>query len=173
MQICTLIISSKNHASLKNFTKFFNKNNNKNFSFIKKLFKKPYKKKIITILKSPHVNKKAQEQFEMKQYFLQFSIKTTQIFKFLIFINKIKKFIVSDISIKIQIFNLKKKKLLINKKLFFINNFRVDSMVKKNFTYQLNKLEKIRFYNKTLYSIKNSNNFISNNLLKLFDIYGN
>ena len=42
----------------------------------------PIKKKRITLLKSPHVNKAAREQFELKSYKSVFSIKSNLSYKF-------------------------------------------------------------------------------------------
>jgi small subunit ribosomal protein S10 len=60
--------------------------------FLKKIFDKtniiysfinlPIKKKRITLLKSPHVNKAAREQFELKSYKSVFSIKSNLSYKF-------------------------------------------------------------------------------------------
>ena len=61
-------ISSKNKKSLQNFLKVFElfceKKNLKSNTFIKYFSQKQKTSNIYTILKSPHVNKKAQEQFE-------------------------------------------------------------------------------------------------------------
>jgi ribosomal protein S10 len=76
---------------------FFKKIHFKNFS-IQNL---PTKKKRLTLLKSPHVNKKAKEQFELKIYKTAIyinNIKTKNFLKFLIF-NKPK-----NIKLKFKIF---------------------------------------------------------------------
>ena len=83
----TINIYSKNLNSLNNFLKIFN--NKKIFKklkikFFKILYENPVKKKKLTILKSPHVNKKAQEQFEHKIYKKKLLCFTEQPFLFLI-----------------------------------------------------------------------------------------
>ena len=56
-----LIVKSKNKNILNNFFLFLKENN---LNQIQKCFPKKTKYNRLTILKSPHVNKKAQEQFE-------------------------------------------------------------------------------------------------------------
>ena len=62
-----IYISSKNFSSIKNFINFLNvlslSKPLKNKLFLKYL-KIPSSKKVFTLLKSPHVNKTAQDQFE-------------------------------------------------------------------------------------------------------------
>lgn len=66
-----LTAKSTNKKSFSNFFKILEKNfKNKQNNIIK--IKRPLKKKkIVTILKSPHVNKTAQEQFEKREYSIQ------------------------------------------------------------------------------------------------------
>ena len=64
-------IYSKNYKSLKNFLSVFNDETiikKLKISILKNKAKKPLKKKVITVLKSPHVNKTAQEKFEYRVY---------------------------------------------------------------------------------------------------------
>lgn len=162
MKTCTLTITSKTRRSLERFTSFFNKNKYKVFSHIQKILRKKKRKKVITILKSPHVNKKAQEQFEIKLYSLQFTLNVNQIFKTLFFFKKAKNFVFSDINIKIKFLYNKKKQEFLNNKIFNSDNFKIKGLLKKNFKDQNEfiKLKRIKFLN-------------SNNLLKLFETYGN
>jgi len=60
MKAYHLTFYSKNKKSLKNAFYLINSRTTK----IKKYFQKKAKRSVITILKSPHVNKTAQEQFE-------------------------------------------------------------------------------------------------------------
>ena len=65
-------------------------------SFLQTLFKKlnivytstnlPVKTKKITLLKSPHVHKKAREQFEVKRFTKLFTVRDFKTTKYLIFI---------------------------------------------------------------------------------------
>jgi ribosomal protein S10 len=62
---------------------------NKNSSAILQFIKKKSRKKIVTVLKSPHVNKTAQEQFEKISILNQVCIKSHRINKFLVLLKKI------------------------------------------------------------------------------------
>ena len=116
-----IYISSKNLKSLNIFTSFMLKlvNNNKLISktLIKK-FQKKNKQKIFTVLKSPHVNKTAQTQFEYTLYKRQFTIFTNSSFKFLFFLKYFQENIFSDIKIKTKFITNKKKNTSINFKSF-------------------------------------------------------
>ena len=65
-------VSSKNNQTLNKFSKFIQKL--KFLPTVVKQSSKLKKKKVITILKSPHVNKTAQEQFEFRFYSKQLLI---------------------------------------------------------------------------------------------------
>ena len=80
-------IFSKNSNSISNFLKFLyklkkNKILNLNFTIIQAPQLK--KSKQFSVLKSPHVNKKAQEQFEYNVFNKQLKIYVSQLSKFLI-----------------------------------------------------------------------------------------
>ena len=121
-------------------------------------------RKIFTILKSPHVNKTAQEQIEYRQFSKQIVIFSFQIFKFLILLKKIQNNIFPDI--KIQIKYIIKNKTTEKTKLIAINpdNFRI-----KSFFYDKNNTLTIT-NNKKKNKILKQKQTIS--YLKLFDIYG-
>jgi len=68
MKTFKITIFSRNQHSVNKFFSLFINNVDSNFTVIKKHFQNKRAKKIITILKSPHVNKKAQEQFENKLF---------------------------------------------------------------------------------------------------------
>ena len=61
-----LKISCKDQRILKKFLHFFTKL--ESFPIVIKSFPKSEKRKFVTVLKSPHVNKTAQEQFEYRYY---------------------------------------------------------------------------------------------------------
>jgi ribosomal protein S10 len=114
-----IVISSKNNTSLKFFLKVFrNLSQNKNLQLntTLKICNKPRLNKVFTVLKSPHVNKSAQEQFELNIFSKNVIITTFQVLKILILIKKIQSMSFSDINIKIKfvIFNNLKKNMLIN-----------------------------------------------------------
>lgn len=81
-----LSIYSKNANSLTNFLKFFYKLKKKKIFKLKFYTKQSQKKKFfsfISVLQSPHVNKKSQEQFEYYIYSKQLKIQAYQLTKFL------------------------------------------------------------------------------------------
>ena len=121
-----LEISSKNKKSVDNFSFFFFKSI-KNYSHLIKLF--PLKKNIqkLTILKSPHVNKTAQEQFEFREISKKFFIHSKSIILSLIVIKKISNRLFNDIKIDISL-NLK----VPEKKLFNIFDFHNFKMIQKD-----------------------------------------
>lgn len=114
-----IIIKSKNKNSILKFLRIF-----KSFSNNKKLqlartfifFQNRHYKKIFTVLKSPHVNKTAQEQFEFTIYSQKIKIQTFQIIKILIVLKKIQTTFFSEIQLNIKfiIDKTQKKKILIN-----------------------------------------------------------
>ena len=95
-------ILSRNKNSINDFFLFFNENTLYNLDVIKKFFQKKIKKKKLTILKSPHVNKKAQEQFESRLFKKQFTIQTTRNFQYLIFLKRLNYNLFPDINIKLK-----------------------------------------------------------------------
>jgi ribosomal protein S10 len=98
-----LSIYSKNLDSLTNFLKFFYKLKKKNFLNLE--LKQSQKKKsffFVSVLQSPHVNKKSQEQFESNVYAKHLKIKVYQLNKFLFICKLIKTKLFFDITIKLK-----------------------------------------------------------------------
>ena len=80
-------ISSSNEKSLNNFLKLFNfKNSQVN---IVKINKTVRTKKVVTLLKSPHVNKTAQEQFEKRKKLVQIFLTSGKFNKVIVKIKKV------------------------------------------------------------------------------------
>ena len=95
-----LKVSCKDKRILKKFTSFFRKV--KSLSIFVKPFPKHEKRKFVTILKSPHINKTAQEQFEYRfftKHFLVFSFKPAI---FLLLLKKLKNFSFSGIKLEVK-----------------------------------------------------------------------
>jgi small subunit ribosomal protein S10 len=67
------------------------------------IFKIKNKKKIFTVLRSPHVNKKAREQFIYKENKQKIDIKSNNIFQLLNFLIIIKKILNENLIINLQI----------------------------------------------------------------------
>lgn len=101
-----IYIYSKNKLSITNYLKFIKKRFNKkklktkNIMFV---FKKKIKTTVFTVLKSPHVNKTAQTQFENKLYRTQLTIYSNNYYKLIYFIKYFSENNFSDIKIKIKI----------------------------------------------------------------------
>ena len=80
--------SVKDKKVLEKFVKFLSKLENSPIAL--KYFSKKKKRKFITILNSPHVNKTAQEQFEVRTYNKQFLINSFKPFSFFSLLKKMK-----------------------------------------------------------------------------------
>ncbi len=101
-------ISSKSYKSIKFFSEFFlNKlvTDKLKLTSSNLFFQNSIKKKIFTVLKSPHVNKTAQEHFEYRLYTHQFKIYSSKSFLLLLFLKKLKHNVFSDILFKVEIIN--------------------------------------------------------------------
>jgi ribosomal protein S10 len=152
-----LTITSKTKKSINDFFVFLN-NTFITFHIIRKYFKHKKTKKFFTILKSPHVNKTAQEQFESNFFSSQITIYDR--FQSLIFLKKIKNNLFPAIKIKLH-FPISKK-VLKKKQLQILNpnNYKLQ-LLQKN----LNQKTRIKKYQKKSYKqIKH--------LLQIFDVYG-
>lgn len=88
MKHCRLTITSKNKKSLKNFFELLDKNFKTKFNIILKYSRKANEKTFLTILKSPHVNKTAQEQFESRYFSKQINAYAPDNSKMLFFFEK-------------------------------------------------------------------------------------
>ena len=102
----TIDVYSKNSKSLKNFLRFFNSEKITEILkilIVKNKTTKPQKKKVITVLKSPHVNKTAQEKFEYRIYKARLKCFVPQIMLLLIFLKKIKFNSFPDIKFKLNL----------------------------------------------------------------------
>lgn len=167
-----LFIKTKNKKSLKKFLYFFKKNVNKNFNTVNLYFPKKKNKKVITLLKSPHVNKTAQEQFEIRFFTIQLKIVTTQVFKFLIFFKKIKNFTFADIQLKTKFSCTLKNQFCLKKNFFYLANYPINFFLKQkeieeNKTFKITKKSIVK-----LDILKNKNYSLSNKSLKLIDFLG-
>lgn len=161
-------IISKNKVSIKHFIKVFNKLL-QNFNNITKYLKKKRKIKILTILKSPHVNKTAQEQFETRFYFSQINIRySTKNLHLLIFLKKLKNYVFPDIKIKVKFLISYSSIRKTQTQLLNPNNFDFQGFYKKLPTNNINF-----FKDQKSYYLVNNNFKQTQYLLKIFDIYGN
>lgn len=97
-----LIISSKNRSSLYLFIKLFYKKVEK-FSVLRKYFATNSRRKIFTILKSPHVNKVGQEQFQTNTYSKTLNFSVSESLKFLVLLKVIKTNLFLDVKLKLKL----------------------------------------------------------------------
>lgn len=165
MKTFNIIVTSKNKNSINNFFLFCNKTIPFNLNVIQKNFQKKTKKKKLTILKSPHVNKKAQEQFESRVFKKQFTIQITKTFKYLVFLKKLNTSLFPDIKIELQ---------------HMVNNKNIEKIKIFNpYNFKINKYYEFKIYNLNLKYLKKKTNISkysltkkTNPLLKIFDLYG-
>ena len=129
-QYC-LKIQSKNEKSLRKFLYFFFKHLKTKFNIIQKSNTSQTNKKIITFLKSPHVNKTAQTHFETRTFTGKILIKGFYLEKSLIFLKKILIKLFQDVSVHLTFLTYKKKSL----NLFSPNNikFSKGNLLKRNY----------------------------------------
>lgn len=138
----SLRISSKNKNSLKKFLLFVSKI--KNPIMITCNYPQPKKKSVITVLKSPHINKTAQDQFEFKIYSKNIIVWSPQPKLLIIFLKKLIKTGFSGVQIQIYSFvgTEVDNKFLLNSlnpnvlnNFFFINIHKKKLLTKKMFKY--------------------------------------
>ena len=144
-------ISSKNKNSLKSFLKFFIKLCNKKnleIDVFLKYFLRQKTKNVFTILRSPHVNKTAQEQFQFNIVSKQINIQTFQILTFLVISKKIQTQLFFDVLIEIK-YKFQKKNL---------NKIRTQILNPKNYQTKF-------FFKKEVVCIRK--------YLQLLDVFGN
>lgn len=123
-QYC-LKIRSKNEKSLKNFSYFFFKHLNTKFSTIQKLSTNQTSRKILTFLKSPHVNKTAQEHFESHIFTKNVLVVGFSLEKNLIFLKKVLTKLFQDISVQLVCQTCEKTNRKNSLSIFNFNNFRL------------------------------------------------
>lgn len=106
MKSLCVTISSNNQKSLKKLNLFNKKTKiNKKLKMIKKLFTKKTEKTIFSVLTSPHVNKKAQEQFEYKIFANQHKFYSYNLIAFIIYLKKFLNYALSDARLTIKLIN--------------------------------------------------------------------
>lgn len=129
-----LKISSNNEKSLKKILHFFFEHLKTKFNVIQKSISIKNNRKIITLLKSPHVNKTAQEHFEVHTFSKQILVKCFYLEKHFILLKKILNKLFTDISLSLKlVINkdiIKENKILVfypdNFKLFSSNSFKTN-----------------------------------------------
>jgi|AntRauTorckE6833_2_1112554.scaffolds.fasta_scaffold12845_5 ribosomal protein S10 len=111
-----IYIYSKNYKSIKHFLRLFSEN-----TLLEKLkvttYQNSTKKKSFTVLKSPHVNKTAQEHFEYGLYVKKLKLHSYKGLLLFAFIKSLKDNMFADLKFKVEVVNqpLKFRQSLKNK----------------------------------------------------------
>ena len=167
MQQYYLKITSKNEKSLKYFLYFFYKHIKTKFNIIQKPISAQNKRKIVTLLKSPHVNKTAQEHFEVRIFSKHILLESVYLKKNLIFLKKILNKLFQDISLRLEFVTNKSVDQESNTSVFYPGNFILffDKQIKTNV-----KRYKRKNITKQL-SLKNKSLFSLTKFLKVVSIF--
>ena len=161
-------ISSKDKKILKDFGHFLSRLE-KTSNFLKS-FPRQNTHKFVTILKSPHINKTAQEQFEFRYYTKEFFINSFKPLTFFLILKKVNNLSFSGINLKVK--GLFKSNL--NKKLIVINPDNIDLDIVTNYgLIQKKNLKQKTFRNRNFNQSNNNRSFYaSKRYIQLFDCYG-
>ena len=156
-----LKVSCKDKRILKKFLYFFAKI--KFLPIYLKSFSKQRKRKFVTVLKSPHVNKTAQEQFEYRLYSKHFLIHSLKPFTFFLLIKKLK-------NLSFPGLNLEVKGFLGKTETQILKILNPDNIILKstNISYPRKKSLRTTQYQKYY----NSKFLFYKKYLQLFDLYG-
>ena len=132
MSKINITIFSKNKKTLQNFLIFLKqKLPILKLNTITKYNTKKNQHKKITILKSTHINKTAQERYEYKTYVLNVKTNTFKPFKYLLFFKKLKNNSFPTIKIKIES-TIKNKRLNIKTNYLNLKNYQLKLNIIKN-----------------------------------------
>ena len=145
----TILLYSKNKNTLNHFLNFFKNSEKQNFRITKKLLQKKKKKKRVSILKSPHVNKTAQKHFQYVYFYVSLSFKTHELQKNLGVLKKIKNQLFPDLKIVIKGTHKKKEHLSLKKITFYCQKFQ-----KKNQKQFRTVMEQENLFTKTISHMK-------------------
>ena len=168
----TLIkLYSKDKKSLEQFKEFFRNISNKWKNTTFSIKNKKRKKQKTTLLKSPHVNKKAQTHFQSIVYSANLKCLTLNAKKNYIMLKKIKNHLFPDIKIKIEQTIFNKKTSVLKNDLFLTNKIYYYQEPKTFFNKQTQKKKLLTQDTKTekkAIRLKKTVQF-----LKILDNYGN
>ena len=148
-------MSAKDKKVLENFNQFIS--NLQSTSNSIRSLSKHNSRKFVTVLKSPHVNKTAQEQFEFRVYTKEFVISSFKPLTLFLILKKINNLSFSGLNLKIE--NLFKRNT--KKKLIALNPDSIDL----NTTRKSNLLSHLDLSNSQSLSV-------SKKYIQLFDCYG-
>jgi ribosomal protein S10 len=103
MHVFNISIQSKHKTYLTRFIKLFNSKSKIHFKSIKHYLQKKRNTSLFSILTSPHVNKRAQEQFKNRRLKLQLKIQTLEPLKLIILLKRVYSQALPNLRIKIKI----------------------------------------------------------------------
>jgi ribosomal protein S10 len=159
-------VSSKDKKVLENFGQFLSKlEMTSNFL---KSFSKQNTRKFVTILKSPHVNKTAQEQFEFRFYTKEFVVSSFKPLTFFLILKKINNLSFSGMNLKVKSLfkrNEKKKVTAVNPDNTNLNTVKSHGLIKK-------KNLKQKMFNNKNFKTFDASFSVSKRYIQLFDCYG-
>ena len=163
MRTLLVTVLSNNEKSLDNFLKLFRCNSKKNQMGLIKIGRFLGTKKIVTVLKSPHVNKTAQEQFEKKGFVIKILLITNNCNKTIIELKKISHILFSDVQSKIKYLSSSFLNESLEISVLKSNNFKLNYYDKTNTNVSVLSKQKIRkFYlKKKFFKIKNYINILN------------
>ena len=148
-------VSAKDKKVLENFNQFIS--NLQSTSNSIRSLSKHNSRKFVTVLKSPHVNKTAQEQFEFRVYTKEFVISSFKPLTLFLILKKINNLSFSGLNLKIESLFKRNTK----KKLIALNPDSIDL----NTTRKSNLLSHLDLSNSQSLSV-------SKKYIQLFDCYG-
>jgi ribosomal protein S10 len=166
-----LKISCKDQRILKKFLYLFTKL--ESFPIVIKSFPKSEKRKFVTVLKSPHVNKTAQEQFEYRYYSRHLLVRSFKPLTLFLFLKKLKNLSFAGINFEVKSFFDKNKT---HKHALQI--ISPDNIMLKKITDQQDINEKILKFNPQSFNsvvpLKDDKSYLllSKKYMQLFDLYG-
>jgi len=163
-----LKVSCKDKSILKKFISFFTKI--KSLPIFIKPFPKHEKRKFITILKSPHVNKTAQEQFEYRFFSKHFLIFSFKPLIFFLLLKKLKNFSFSGIKLEVKGLFEKSKTQKYALKLISPDNIVLQNVHLNQKSFKKNK--KRYATSKLVLNDYNFESTLSKKYIQLFDSYG-
>ena len=160
-----LKISCKDKRILKKFVQFLNKINF--FPLFLKSFPKNKKRKFVTVLKSPHVNKTAQEQFEFRLYSKHLLIYSFKPLTFLLLLKQLKSLSFTGLNLEVKSFVEKNKMSkytleTVNPDNITLNNSAKNLHLSKQYSKNLKQATKTY----------NSNFSLCRKYIQFFDLYG-
>ena len=157
MQQYYLKILSKNEKSLEHFLHFFCEHLKTKFNIIQKSVSTQNKQKTITLLKSPHVNKTAQEHFETRIFTKHILVTSFYSKRNLILVKKILNRLFQDVSIRFELVTNNFISQKNSKPIFYPDNFKLklDKQSKTNLKHFKRKtiVKQLYLRNKSLFSL--------------------